>query len=340
MEKACKKISIIVPVFNVEKFLRPCLDSIMAQTIKDFEAVLVDDGSTDNSGKICDEYATKDNRFVVVHKQNEGVAKARITAYEHSKGELITFIDADDYVSPEYLEKLSRPIFEENADMVSCSFINVENGKEQFPPSYITGVLKDEQIANFIRKHYFYSSQTHTYGIPCYLCTKMVKRSFVDSALHLGTEMWLAEDQIAMFKMLYQIRILSVIEDKLYYYVHHEGQATMKYDISLWDSIIRMLERYEEIDDMRIARKGIRLRGWLHIKNTVYKMTRNELHYNTFYKHISYARNQPYMILFFRPLLIDLGIGDVIKYWLLKFRLYYFYYILLIGFQKLKQICK
>lgn len=92
-------ISIIVPVYNVEPYIRKCLDSILSQTYTNWEAILVDDGSTDQSGAICDEYAKKDARFVVVHKQNEGVAKARITAFEHSKGELITFIDSDDYVS-------------------------------------------------------------------------------------------------------------------------------------------------------------------------------------------------------------------------------------------------
>ena len=120
-------ISIIVPVYNVEKYLRSCLDSIRVQTFKDFEAVLVDDGSTDNSGFICDEYEQKDNRFVVVHKQNEGVAKARITAFEHSEGEYITFIDADDYVSPVYLEKLTSPIIEEGVDMVSCNFFDIDS---------------------------------------------------------------------------------------------------------------------------------------------------------------------------------------------------------------------
>ena len=334
------KISIIVPVYNVERYLRPCLDSILSQTFTDFEAILVDDGSTDQSGTICDEYAAKDSRFVVVHKQNEGVAKARISGFEHSKGELITFIYSDDYVSPDYLEKLSLPIITDGADMVSCSFIIVENGKERFPASYITGMFKDEQIPYFIRNHYFYSSKTRTYGMTCYLCTKMVNRSFVSNGLQQGMGMWLAEDQIAMFSMLYRIRKLSIIEDKLYYYVHHEGQATKKYDLSLWDSIIMMLERYEEIDTMEIARKGIRMRGWLHIKNTVYKMTQNNMHYKTFCKHISYARNQPYMIKFFKPLFVDFGIADNFKYLLLRFKQYYLYYSLLIIYQKLKPMYK
>ena len=114
-------VSIIVPVYNVEPYLRKCLDSILAQTYQNWECILVDDGSKDCSGAISDEYANKDNRFIVVHKQNEGVTKARITAFDHSKGELVTFVDADDYVESEYVEKLSKPIVEENVDMVSCN---------------------------------------------------------------------------------------------------------------------------------------------------------------------------------------------------------------------------
>ena len=110
MSKERTAISIILPVYNTEKFLRPCLDSIVAQTFTDFETILVDDGSTDGSGGICDEYAMKDDRFVVVHKQNEGVAMARITGFEHSKGDYITFIDSDDIVNPLYLKKLYNTI--------------------------------------------------------------------------------------------------------------------------------------------------------------------------------------------------------------------------------------
>lgn len=329
-------VSILVPVYNVEKYLRPCLDSILAQTLTNFEAVLVDDGSTDSSGSICDEYAAKDNRFVVIHKQNEGSAKARITAFNHCKGDVITFVDSDDYLAPDYLEKLSKPILEDDADMVSCSYIVVENGKEHLPPSYITGAFQDDQILDIIY-HYPYNSQARFYGIPCYLWTMMVKRSFVNSGLRQGNGIWLGEDQIAVFAMLYQVRKLSLIADRLYYYVQHEGQITKKYDITLWDSIIKLLERYEEIDVKEIAWTNIRKRGWLHIGNTVYKMAEGGMHYNDFNKHISYARNQPYMKCFFKPYWIDLGIGNNIKYWLLKYKLYYIYYILLVIYQKLKK---
>ncbi|KAF3371822.1 glycosyl transferase family 2, partial [Enterococcus faecium] len=91
------EISIIVPVYKVEKYLRKCVDSILAQTFTDFEVILVDDGSPDNSGKICDEYAEKDNRVRVIHKENGGLSSARNAGIDVARGKYLGFVDSDDY---------------------------------------------------------------------------------------------------------------------------------------------------------------------------------------------------------------------------------------------------
>ena len=100
------KISIIIPVYNVEKYLRECLDSILAQSYKDFEIILVDDGSTDSSGNICDEYSMKYENIKVLHKNNNGLSSARNAGLDIAQGEYILFIDSDDVVSPVMLETL------------------------------------------------------------------------------------------------------------------------------------------------------------------------------------------------------------------------------------------
>ena len=318
-------VSIIVPVYNVENYLRPCLDSIMAQTYTDFEAVLVDDGSTDSSGRICDEYAQKDHRFIVVHKQNEGVAMARITAFEHSEGEYITFIDADDYVSPVYLEKLTSPIIEEGVDMVSCNFFDIDshNQKETAGKLTLKGNYSGEELRDFIANHYFYDHSCHGFGMTNFLCTKMVKRVFVANGLKNGVGMWFGEDQISLFSMLYRVSSLRIIQDRLYYYVHHNGQATQRYDFSLWDSLIKMFETYQRLDTNHIARRGLRLRTWLYVSRTISdKMIPSGIGIRTFALHLSKVRNNSYMRSFFRPLRTGLGWKSDIKYWLIKLRLY------------------
>lgn len=97
------KISIIVPVYNVEKYLRRCIDSILAQTFTDFELLLIDDGSKDYSGAICDEYAEKDNRIRVFHKENGGVSSARNMGIDNAKGDRFSFVDADERVAMDFL---------------------------------------------------------------------------------------------------------------------------------------------------------------------------------------------------------------------------------------------
>lgn len=97
------KVSIIVPVYKAEKYLNRCIDSILAQTFTDWELLLIDDGSTDRSGDICDEYAKKDTRIRVFHKENGGVSSARNLGLDSAQGEWVTFIDADDYILPDFL---------------------------------------------------------------------------------------------------------------------------------------------------------------------------------------------------------------------------------------------
>ena len=123
-------ISIVVPVYNVEKYLRECVDSILAQTYPEFEVLLIDDGATDSSGRICDEYAERDSRIRVFHKENGGLSDARNYGMDRIKGEYITFIDSDDLVGKDYLEILLRMAKEHKADISALGTIVFEDGGE------------------------------------------------------------------------------------------------------------------------------------------------------------------------------------------------------------------
>lgn len=114
------KISVIVPVYNVEKYLHRCVDSILAQTFTDFELLLVNDGSKDSSGVICDEYAAKDSRVKVFHKENGGVSSARNLGLDNAKGEWVTFVDSDDWVSNTMYEAMFDKVLSEDAEAVYC----------------------------------------------------------------------------------------------------------------------------------------------------------------------------------------------------------------------------
>ena len=116
-------VSVVVPVYKVEKYLANCIESVLKQTFSDFELILVDDGSPDECGKICEDFAKKDSRIKVIHQRNEGLSAARNRGIEIAEGEYLTFIDSDDFVLPYYLENLVNLIKKNDADMCVCDFI-------------------------------------------------------------------------------------------------------------------------------------------------------------------------------------------------------------------------
>lgn len=159
------KVSVIVPVYNAASTLRKCVDSLLAQTLKDFEVLLVDDGSTDESSAICDEYAGKDSRVKAFHKANGGVSSARQFGIDHAQGEYTIHTDPDDWVEPEMLEELYKKAKEIDADMVICDYW--ENGPDiqkkvvQKPASLNAGTVLQELF-------------THLHGSTC---NKMIRKS-------------------------------------------------------------------------------------------------------------------------------------------------------------------
>lgn len=147
-------ISVIVPIFNAEGYLKKCLNSIVRQSYKDLEIILIDDGSTDSSGIICDEYGNSDQRVKVVHKINEGVSVARNTALEMAGGRYICFVDSDDWLDPYALENLYRAQQESNADLVCGSVADIKSYKKKnyHIPNH---VFQDEEIVQAFLDYYF-----------------------------------------------------------------------------------------------------------------------------------------------------------------------------------------
>lgn len=123
-------ISVIVPIYKVEKYLKKCIDSIINQTYKNLEIILVDDGSPDNCPKICDEYASSDSRIKVIHKKNGGLSDARNAGMTEATGKYISFVDSDDYVSPDFIQSLYDTIVREESDIAECGVVKVYDDKE------------------------------------------------------------------------------------------------------------------------------------------------------------------------------------------------------------------
>ena len=150
-------ISVVVPVYNMESYLCKCLDSIHAQTYPDFELLLVDDGSTDGSAKICDDYSKKDMRITVYHKENGGLSSARNCGLNHAKGDFIVFPDPDDWVEPDYLESLLALRERHGADLSICGLSFFDNAVEKrWDPDTTTGLLNTEEALDTLMHPYKY----------------------------------------------------------------------------------------------------------------------------------------------------------------------------------------
>ncbi len=211
------KVSIIVPVYKAEKYLRRCVDSIVAQTYSDWELLLIDDGSPDRSGEICDEYAQKDRRVRVFHKENGGVSSARDLALDNVQGEYLTFVDADDWIDADNLA-VCLPIIEKNRlDVLQFPFKRIDENGTVLQTQHLvpTDVL---DLPSYITDRHFNLS---VWG--AYLKNSIVQENHV----RFEEDLKLAEDQIFMMTVMSKSERLQAIDSVYYnYYFNSEGATS------------------------------------------------------------------------------------------------------------------
>jgi len=219
------KVSVIVPVYNVEPYLRRCLDSILAQTFSDFEAVLVDDGSTDHSGAICDEYAVRDARFKTIHIPNGGVSSARNMGLKQAKGMWVAFVDADDCVFPDYLQHLYNGLAGADDDSILVWGSMLVNGvpKRHFHRK----VMKDGEAALHIMRNGVLALS----GPVSKLFSMRIIR---ENGILFPVNIKMGEDGIFLQHYLNAIETVSFISDVDYYL--HDTPGSLSKHINSFDS--------------------------------------------------------------------------------------------------------
>ena len=215
------KISVIVPIYNTEKYLPQCIDSILAQTFTDFELILINDGSTDNSGTICDEYASKDNRIIVIHEKNDGVSSARNKGIEIARGEWITFVDSDDYISDSYLSDFPK---NDMNDMEICGIVSF-NG-QSFVSSQSEVNYIGENLVQYYEELFSYRANTSP-------CAKIIKREILQkNQIKFDKNIILTEDTVFILVLLNYVCRIHIIPNTNYYY-NSPNNTIKKYNISL-----------------------------------------------------------------------------------------------------------
>ena len=259
-------VSIIVPVYNVEKYIHKCLDSLVNQTYRNIEIVLVDDGSQDNSGTICDEYAENDKRIVVIHKENQGVTCARIDGLNICQGEMVGFVDSDDYIANNYVEVLLRTFLKYQVDFVVCQHNDIVNNETIPIRRTVNGFLDKEDIKKMISSNLLYDSNTKIGGFPLMLWGKLFKKNIIADSIKEGLGFWYAEDQVTLLSLLYKTHAIYVLPDYLYNYVHYDSQVTSLYRDDYWDAYYKLWNKLIEIDKDRLLDSQLPYRMWIYSK--------------------------------------------------------------------------
>lgn len=232
------KISVIVPVFNAEKYLKKCVDSVISQTHTDWEMILVDDGSNDKSGDIADSYAVKDTRIRVFHQENAGPGMARNHGIDKATGDFLVFLDSDDYIEREYFLLLSNCIKEQGAEAVFIDVIQEKPDGE---------IIRYEKMSRFKEKSKkdMIGCQMTGY-MPWGGVRKAVSRKLVtENHLRYSADT-VGEEAIFSFEVLRNARKVSFIENGLYHYVNHPGSQS-KNPNGTWEvTLAKMKQHLEE----------------------------------------------------------------------------------------------
>lgn len=230
------KVSVIVPVYNVEKYIKKCIDSILSQTFGDIQVILVDDGSTDNSGSVCEQYKS-DSRIEVIHKSNGGLSDARNAGMKYVMGDYVLFIDSDDYIDKEMVEILYRNAIEYDVDFSACGIYNE---------------YKDRVVPQCEKMEEFKCSSEEAFGyilvgekIPGTICNKLIKREIAEKLLFPVGKLY--EDAFYTIDLMQNVKSVYVTTKPMYYYVHRSNSITTeRYKKSSMD-FIEAFEQTKEV---------------------------------------------------------------------------------------------
>lgn len=292
MEKGCPKISIIVPVYKVEKYLSKCIESILNQTLKNFELLLIDDGSPDNSGIICDEYALKDNRIKVIHKENGGVSSARNYGLNIAKGKYVGFVDADDWIEPDMYEKILSAIedLDDNAFCICGIKVINEFGEE-------IRECEGNDVIYFNAEELITRLYSNFSPIRRVCWNKVFNKKIIDG-LRFDENLAYEEDTKFLLSYIKRINNVIYIQEGLYINLMREDSASRNNA----NVKIAMESIYSQIEDLEL------------IKNEYSNLYSNVFAYiadNWLYKLIYYSKDCPKD----KKYLIKQSAKDVLKYY-------------------------
>lgn len=244
------KVSIIVPVYNAAAYLEQCVDSLVGQTLKEIEIILVNDGSSDNSGKICDTYAKQDARVHVIHQKNQGQTVARNAGLAAATGDYVHFVDSDDWLDLTMEQQMYDKALKHNADIVTCDTI-FHKGKREIPArqAFEAGVYDKPALIKTLYPKMIYNGRFFYFGIYAAMWNKLFRRELVtphiisiDPAVRIG------EDGLTTFATFMEAKKVVVIKETLYHYRDDNNTSlTRSYQREQFDSALLLIKYLREI---------------------------------------------------------------------------------------------
>lgn len=254
-------VSVVVPVYKVEKYLDKCVESIVGQTYENLEIILVDDGSPDNCPAMCDEWAERDNRIKVIHKENGGVSSARNAGIDAATGELIGFVDSDDWLEPDMYECLVKNAFEYDADISRCGYY--VDWSDHI--SYVGGTERKINLPDDIEAR---CEMLGTYHGTSSLCNKVYRATLFES-LRIDESMKITEDWYINYILLRRSK--KVVYDDIckYHYVMHADSATKSYSRSGNMDMLKTISFFEEQENGEPQTKDQLISGYTTTALTV-----------------------------------------------------------------------
>jgi glycosyltransferase involved in cell wall biosynthesis len=238
-------ISVVIPVYNVEQYLHRCVDSILNQSYQNFEIILIDDGSQDSSGEICDQYVQKDERIKVIHKKNARVSAARNDGIKLAKGKYVSFIDSDDWIEPDMYQEMIKKVEEYNLDLIMCDFkkrINDHEDKQTHPIRggyYSKEDIRRELYQCLIMFDNIEYPPTISNCV-CLINLELLRlnKLFYDEDIHYD------EDSIFGSKIMYHASSFYYLKNRHYYnYFYNPNSTTNTYSDERWNSFLKINER-------------------------------------------------------------------------------------------------
>lgn len=262
------EITIIVPIYNAQKYIRKCIDSILKQTYKNFQLILINDGSTDKSLEICKEYKELDNRVKLIDKVNEGVSIARNVGIKNAEGDYIVFIDADDYIEKNYLEKL---IQNKKYDFVMCSYKECLDGKiKKIVRHKENEFCNNQEVKNMVS----FRDIVNSLSVPW---MKMFKRDIIyTNSILFKENISYGEDTIFVLEYLANCKNAKILSDSLYNYNITEGSLSRKYIINIKDKLDNIIEVLQK---NKYSKKTINMNLFRNIRTIIFNERLSEYRY-------------------------------------------------------------